>query len=109
MRVACLIQGDKWVALNNLFAPQGGASSIAAELADQNFSPEIGNASLVVDGEEFAAHVVSHSESRIVLEADGEIEKKLSSSLRTGEDGPRKTSIHARESSSDFDNTSSSK
>jgi hypothetical protein len=76
MRVACLIQGDKWVALNNLFAPQGGASSIAAELADQNFSPEIGNASLVVDGEEFAAHVVSHSESRIVLEADGEIEKK---------------------------------
>ena len=69
MRVACLIQGDSWIALNNLLGPHNGASIITAELADQNFYFKIGDASLVIDGEEFAAHVVAHTDSRIIFKA----------------------------------------
>ena len=47
MRVKCLIQGDSWVALNNLLAPHNGASIMTADLADQNVSPKIGDAILV--------------------------------------------------------------
>jgi hypothetical protein len=61
MRVACLIQGDSWVALNKLLATHNGASMITADLADQNVSLEIGDASLVLDGEQFAAHVVAQT------------------------------------------------
>jgi hypothetical protein len=86
MRVACLIQGDSWVALNNLLATHNGASMITADLADQNVSPKIGDASLVIDGEEFAAHVVAHTESRIIFKAEhsDEIARKLSSTPELG-------------------------
>jgi hypothetical protein len=96
MRVACLIQGDSWVALNNLLAPHNGASIITADLADQNVSLKIGDASLVIDGEEFVAHVVAHTESRIIfkVEHSDEIAKKLSSSPGAGQGGPVKTSSH---------------
>jgi hypothetical protein len=70
MKVACLIQGDSWVALNNLLAPHNGASIITADLADQNVSPKIGDASLVIDGEEFGADVVAYTESRIIFKAE---------------------------------------
>ena len=70
MIIACLIQGDSWVPLKNLLASHNGASIVTANLADQNVSPKIGDASLVIDGEEFVAHVVAHTKSRIIFEAD---------------------------------------
>jgi hypothetical protein len=95
MRVACLIQGDSWVALNNLLAPHNGASLMTADLADQNVSPKIGDAILVIDGEEFAAYLVALTESRIIFEADrsDEIAEKLSSTLGAEQEGPVNTSV----------------
>ena len=52
------------MALKNLLASHNGASIVTANLADQNVSPKIGDASLVIDGEEFVAHVVAHTESQ---------------------------------------------
>ena len=111
MRVACLIQGDSWVALKNLLASHNGASIVTADLADQNVSPKIGDASLVIDGEEFVAHVVAHTESRIIFEADrfDEIAEKLSSSTGAGEEGPVKTVVSAAGSSNDFHKTPTQK
>jgi hypothetical protein len=104
MRVACLIQGDSWVALNNLLAPDNGVSNLTADLADQNVSPKIGDAILVIDGEEFAVHVVALIESGIIFEADrsNEIAEKLSSTPGAEQEGPVNTSVSPGESSNDF-------
>ena len=80
MKSACLIQDTRWVDLKNLIATREGGSCITADLADQNISLNIGNASLVVDGEEFGGNVVCHTESQVIFESDRfeEIAKKLS-------------------------------
>jgi hypothetical protein len=80
MKIACLIQDTRWVELKNLIATREASSCITADLADQNGSPNIGDASLVIDGEEFAGNVVRHTESQVIFESDRfeEIAKKLS-------------------------------
>ena len=64
----------------------------------------------MIDGEEFVAHVVAHTESRIIFEADrfDEIAEKLSSSTGAGE-GPVKTVVSAAGSSNDFHKTPTQK
>jgi hypothetical protein len=80
MKIACLIQDTRWVELKNLIATREGGSCITADLADQNVSPNIGDACLVIDGEEFAGNVVRHTESQVIFESDRfeEIAKRLS-------------------------------
>jgi hypothetical protein len=57
------------------------------------------------------AHVVAHTESRIIFEADrfDEIAEKLSSSTGAGEEGPVKTVVSAAGSSNDFHKTPTQK
>jgi hypothetical protein len=80
MKIACLIQDTCWVELKNLVAARESGSCITADLADQNVSLNIGNASLVIDGEEFAGNVMRHTDSQVIFESDRfeEIAKKLS-------------------------------
>jgi len=80
MKIACLIQDTRWVELKNLIATREAGSCITGNLADQNVSLNIGDASLVIDGEEFAGNVVRHTESQVIFESDRfeEIAKKLS-------------------------------
>ena len=70
MKIACLIQDTRWVELKNLIATREGGSCITADLADQNVSPNIGDARLVIDGQEFAGTVVRHTESFCPLRGD---------------------------------------
>jgi hypothetical protein len=81
MQVACLIQDFGWVELKNLIAKRDGVSSITADLADENVSPRIGSADLIIDGEEFAGNVVRHTDSKVIFQSDRfeEIAEKLSS------------------------------
>ena len=80
MKIACLIQDTRWVELKNLIATREAGSCITANLADQNVSLNIGDASLIIDGEEFAGNVVRHTESQVIFESDRfeEIAKRLS-------------------------------
>jgi len=80
MKIACLIQDTRWVELKNLIATREGGSCITADRADQNVLLNIGDACLVIDGEEFAGNVVRHTESQVIFESDRfeEIAKKLS-------------------------------
>jgi hypothetical protein len=80
MKIACLIQDTRWVELKNLTAKREAGPCITADLVDQNVSLNIGDASLVIDGEEFAGNVVRHTDSQVIFESDcfEEIAKKLS-------------------------------
>ena len=80
MKIACLIQDIRWVELKNLIATREGVSCITADLADRNVLPNIGDASLVIDGEEFAGNVVRRTESQVIFESVcfEEIARKLS-------------------------------
>ncbi len=80
MKTACLIQDLRRIELKNLIARREGGPCITAERADQNATPSIGDAALVVDGEEFAGNVARFTESHVTFESDlfDEIEKKLS-------------------------------
>jgi hypothetical protein len=80
MKIACLIQDTCWIELKNLIATREDGSRITADLADQNVSLNIGDACLVIDGEEFAGNVVRHTESQVIFESARfeEIAKRLS-------------------------------
>jgi hypothetical protein len=79
IKIACLIQDTCCVELKNVIAARESGSCITADLADQNISLNIGNASLVIDGEEFSGNVVRHTDSQVIFESDRfeEIAKKL--------------------------------
>ena len=66
--------------MKNLIAKREGGSSISGDVTNQHVSPSVGDASLVIEGEEFAGDVVRYTESQVVFESGRfeEIEKKLS-------------------------------
>ncbi|HEY5707580.1 MAG TPA: hypothetical protein VIS96_18625 [Terrimicrobiaceae bacterium] len=80
MKNACLIQDVRRVELTNLVSKGGGPPCIAGDLADQHVSPSLGDASLVIDGEEFAGNVVQCTEHQIIFEPARyeEVAKKIS-------------------------------
>jgi hypothetical protein len=80
MKTACLIQDLRRIDLKNLIARREGAPCITADRADPGVSPSVGDASLVIDGEEFAGNVLRYTDSQVTFESDRfeEIEKKLS-------------------------------
>ena len=80
MKTGYLIQDVRRVELKNLIAKRGGGSFITGDLADEHGSPSVGDASLVVEGEEFAGNVVRYTGSQVTFESDRfeELAKKLS-------------------------------
>jgi hypothetical protein len=79
MKTGCLIQDLRRIELKNLVASREGRPCITAEFADQKASPSFGDASLVIEGEEFAGNVAHFTESQISFESDrfDEIAQKL--------------------------------
>jgi hypothetical protein len=81
MKTGCIIQDIRRIELKNLIAErEGGSSFIIGDVANQQVSPSVGDASLVIEGEEFAGNVVRYTESQVVFESDRfkEIAEKLS-------------------------------
>jgi hypothetical protein len=80
MKTGYLIQDVRRVELKNLIAKRDGGSFITGDLADEHGSPSVGDASLVIEGEEFAGNVVRFTRSQVVFESDRfeELAKKLS-------------------------------
>ena len=79
MKTGYLIQDARRIELKNLIAKREGGSFISG-VTNQHVSPSVGDASLVIEGEEFAGDVVRYTESQVVFESGRfeEIEKKLS-------------------------------
>jgi guanylate kinase len=80
MKTGYLIQDVRRIELGNLTAKREGGSFITGDVANQNVSPSVGDASLVIDGEEFAGNVFRYTGSQVIFESDRfeEIAKKLS-------------------------------
>ena len=80
MKSARLIQDLRTIELTNLVAQHGDAPCIAGDLVDQDVTPSVGDASLVIEGEEFAGDVVRYTESQVIFQSGRfeEIAKKLS-------------------------------
>jgi hypothetical protein len=80
MKTGYLIQDVRRIELKNLIAKREGGSFITGDVANQQVSPSVGDASLVIEGEEFAGNVVRYTESQVIFESGRfeEIAKKLS-------------------------------
>jgi hypothetical protein len=80
MKTGCIIQDIRRIELKNLIAQREGGSFIIGDVANQQASPSVGDASLVIEGKEFAGNVVRYTESQVVFESDRfkEIAEKLS-------------------------------
>jgi hypothetical protein len=80
MKTGYLIQDVRRIELKNLIAKRDGGSFITGDVADQRISPSVGDASLVIEGEEFAGNVVRYTGSQVIFESDRfeELAKKLS-------------------------------
>jgi guanylate kinase len=80
MKIGYLIQDVRRIELKNLIAKREGGSFITGDVAIEHVSPSVGDASLVIEGEEFAGNVVRYTESQVIFESDRfeEIAKKLS-------------------------------
>jgi hypothetical protein len=80
MKTGYLIQDVRRIELKNLTAKRDGGSFITGDMTDQHASPSVGDASLVIEGEEFAGNVVRYSGSQVIFESElfEEIAKKLS-------------------------------
>lgn len=80
MKTGYIIQDVRRIELRNLIAKREGGSFIIGDVANQQVSPSIGDASLVIEGNEFAGNVVSHTESQVIFESDHftEIAERLS-------------------------------
>jgi hypothetical protein len=70
MKTGYLIQDVRRIELKNLIATRAGGSFIVGEVANQRTSPSVGDASLVIDGTEFAGNVARYTESQVVFESD---------------------------------------
>ena len=79
MKNGCLIQDLRRIDLNNLVTSKEGGLFIIGEVTNPNVSPSVGDASLVVEGEEFPGVVVRYTGSQVVFEPSGfdEIARKL--------------------------------
>jgi hypothetical protein len=79
MKTGCLIQDLRRIDLNNLVAKKEGGSFIVGDVANPNVSPSVGDASLVIEGEEFPGDVVRYTGSQVIFESNSfdEIAKKL--------------------------------
>ena len=79
MKTGCLIQDLRRIDLNNLVTSKEGGSFIIGEVTNPNVSPSVGDASLVIEGEEFAGDVVRYTGSQVVFEPRSfeEIAKKF--------------------------------
>jgi hypothetical protein len=79
MKNGCLIQDLRRIDLNNLVTSKEGGSFVIGEVTNPNVSPSVGDASLVIDGEEFAGDVVRYTGSQVVFEPSSfdEIAKKF--------------------------------
>ena len=53
--------------MKNLIAKREGGSFITGDVTNQQVSPSVGDASLVIEGEEFAGDVVRYTESQVLL------------------------------------------
>jgi hypothetical protein len=80
MKTGYLIQDIRRIELKNLIAKREGGSFITGDVANQQVSPSVGDASLVIEREEFAGNVVRYTESQVIFESGRfeEIAKKLS-------------------------------
>ena len=80
MKTGYLIQDVRRIELKNLIAKRDGGSFITGDVADEHASPSVGDASLVIEGEEFAGNVVRYTGSQVIFESDRfeELAKKLS-------------------------------
>ena len=80
MKTGYLIQDVRRIELKNLIAKRDGGSFIAGDVADEHVSPSVGDASVVIEGEEFAGNVVRYTGSQVIFESDRfeELAKKLS-------------------------------
>jgi hypothetical protein len=79
MKTGYLIQDVRRIELKNLNANREDGSFIIGDVANQHVSPSVGDASLVIEGKEFAGTVVRHTESQVIFESDRfkEVEQKL--------------------------------
>ena len=79
MKTGYLIQDVRRIELENLSAKPEGGAFITADVANQHASPSIGDASLVIEGEEFAGNVFRCTGSQVIFESDrfAEISKKI--------------------------------
>jgi len=80
MKTGYLIQDVRRIELKNLIAKRNGGSFITGDVADEHVSPSVGDASVVIEGEEFAGNVVRYTGSQVTFESDrfDELAKKLS-------------------------------
>ena len=80
MKTGYIIQDVRRIELKNLIAKREGGSFIICDVASQQVSPSVGDASLVIEGKEFAGNVVRYTESQVIFESDRftEIAEKLS-------------------------------
>ena len=80
MKNGRLIQDLRTIELTNLVAKHGGAPCIAGDMVDQNVAPSVGDASLVIEGEEFEANVIQCVGAQIIFESGRfeEIARKIS-------------------------------
>jgi len=80
MKTGYIIQDVRRIELKNLIAKREGGSFIICDVANQQVSPSVGDASLVIEGKEFAGNVVRYTESQVIFESDRftEIAEKLS-------------------------------
>jgi hypothetical protein len=79
MKTGYIIQDVRRIELKNLIAKREGDSLIIGDMANQQVSPSVGDASLVIEGKEFAGNVVNYTESQVTFESDRfkEIAEKL--------------------------------
>ena len=79
MKTGYIIQDVRRIELKNLIAKREGDSLIIGDVVNQQVSPSVGDASLVIEGKEFAGNVVNYTESQVTFESDRfkEITEKL--------------------------------
>ena len=80
MKTGYIIQDIRRIELKNLIAKREGGSFIIGDVANQHVSPSVGDASLVIEGREFAGNVVRYDESQIIFQPERftEVVQKLS-------------------------------
>ena len=79
MKTGYLIQDVRRIELENLTAKSEGGAFVTGDVANQHASPSVGDASLVIEGEEFAGNVFRCTGSQVIFESDrfAEIAEKI--------------------------------
>lgn len=79
MKTGYLIQDVRRIELENLSAESESGAFVTGDVANQHASPSVGDASLVIEGEEFAGSVFRCTGSQVIFESDrfAEIAEKI--------------------------------